>query len=453
MDIKRKYNFSLKPYGKNKEYYLIRLRVSYPGNRVDFSTGCNVLTEDAWDPEVQKVKKGYLSVKGEKADTQNKTLKNIINLMDDCFKYFEVQNRIPSQQQLKEYYDHLSIGKYLPEEEVKEEYVENIPQRTFWEIFDEFVQENGLKNAWTKSTYEKFASMKQDLQAYNKNLCFEDLTEKGLTGFVCYLRDKKKIAPPKSSISEDGKKKGERVGLKNSTISKKLGFLAWFLKWATSKGYNTNLAYQTFKVTLKSTQKQVIFLTTDEIKKIIDLEIPQEKMYLDRVRDVFLFCCFSSLRHSDVYNLKRNDIRDGKIYVTTVKTADSLTIELNNVTTRILEKYKDTPFENNKALPVVSNQRMNVYLKELCKLAGIDEPIRETSYKGSERIDKISPKYELIGTHTGRRTFIVNGLSRGIAPNIMMKWTGHSSYSTMKPYIDIVDSIKAAEMEKMNFLD
>ena len=93
------------------------------------------------------------------------------------------------------------------------------------------------------------------------------------------------------------------------------------------------------------------------------------------------------------------------------------------------------------------------YVGEFCKLAGIDEPIRETSYKGSERIDKISPKYELIGTHTGRRTFIVNGLSRGIAPNIMMKWTGHSSYSTMKPYIDIVDSIKAAEMEKMNFLD
>ena len=122
MDIKRKYNFSLKPYGKNKEYYLIRLRVSYPGNRVDFSTGCNVLTEDAWNPEVQKVKKGYLSVKGEKADTQNKTLENIINLMDDCFKYFEVQNRIPSQQQLKEYYDHLSIGKYLPEEEVKENF-------------------------------------------------------------------------------------------------------------------------------------------------------------------------------------------------------------------------------------------------------------------------------------------------------------------------------------------
>lgn len=53
----------------------------------------------------------------------------------------------------------------------------------------------------------------------------------------------------------------------------------------------------------------------------------------------------------------------------------------------------------------------------------------------------------------GRRTFIVNALSRGISPNVVMKWTGHASYSSMKPYIDIVDSIKASEMAKMNFMD
>ena len=86
-------------------------------------------------------------------------------------------------------------------------------------------------------------------------------------------------------------------------------------------------------------------------------------------------------------------------------------------------------------------------------MAQIDEPIRLTNYKGNQRIDEVRPKYELIGTHTGRRTFIVNALSRGIAPNVVMKWTGHSDYKAMKPYIDIVDSIKASEMAKMNFLD
>ena len=63
-----------------------------------------------------------------------------------------------------------------------------------------------------------------------------------------------------------------------------------------------------------------------------------------------------------------------------------------------------------------------------------------------------TPKWELVGTHTGRRTFIVNALSLGITPNIVMKWTGHSDYKAMKPYIDIVDSIKASSMTKFDGL-
>ena len=95
---------------------------------------------------------------------------------------------------------------------------------------------------------------------------------------------------------------------------------------------------------------------------------------------------------------------------------------------------------------------MNRDIKELCRLAGINEEIRVTTYKGNVRTDKIQPKWELVGTHTGRRNFIVNALSLGITPNIVMKWTGHSDYKAMKPYIDIVDSIKASSMTKFDGL-
>ena len=154
----------------------------------------------------------------------------------------------------------------------------------------------------------------------------------------------------------------------------------------------------------------------------------------------------------DVQNGFRSDIKGDHIEVTTVKTADSISIELNKVTRDILEKYKDTPFKDNKALPNYTNQAMNRDIKELCKLAGINEEIRATIYKGNVRTDKIQPKWELVGTHTGRRTFIVNALSLGITPNIVMKWTGHSDYKAMKPYIDIVDSIKASSMTKFDGL-
>ena len=203
---------------------------------------------------------------------------------------------------------------------------------------------------------------------------------------------------------------------------------------------------------MKSAPKKVIFLTRNELDKIRACQIPAAKQYLERVRDVLLFCCFTGLRHSDVYNLKRSDVKEEHIEITTIKTADSLIIELNDHSKAILEKYKDIPFQNNKALPVVSNQKMNEYLKELGELADIDEPVRETYYKGNERIDEVTPKYALLSTHTGRRTFICNALALGIPVQVVMKWTGHSDYKAMKPYIDIADDIKIQAMNKFNLL-
>ena len=202
----------------------------------------------------------------------------------------------------------------------------------------------------------------------------------------------------------------------------------------------------------KTTSKKVIFLTWDELNRLKDYQIPKDKQYLERVRDVFLFCCFTSLRYSDVRNLKRSDVKSDHIEVTTVKTADSLNIELNKFSKAILEKYKDIHFENNMALPVISNQKMNDYLKELGELAEINEPVRETYYKGNERIDEVTPKYALLSTHAGRRTFICNALALGIPAQVVMKWTGHSDYKAMKPYIDIADDIKANAMNKFNQL-
>ena len=93
---------------------------------------------------------------------------------------------------------------------------------------------------------------------------------------------------------------------------------------------------------------------------------------------------------------------------------------------------------------------MNAELKELCKLAGISEPVRKTFYKGNERRDVTSPKHELVSTHTGRRSFICNALAKGIPVNVVMQWTGHADYKSMKPYVDVADSIRVQEMQKFN---
>lgn len=117
-----------------------------------------------------------------------------------------------------------------------------------------------------------------------------------------------------------------------------------------------------------------------------------------------------------------------------------------------MDKYKEIHFEGDKALPVISNQKMNDELKVLGELAGLDEPVRQTYYKGNERVDEVVPKYASLSSHAGRRTFIWNALYLGIAPQVMMKWTGYSDYKAMKPYIDVAGEVKASEMSKFDGL-
>lgn len=188
------------------------------------------------------------------------------------------------------------------------------------------------------------------------------------------------------------------------------------------------------------------------MKRFREYVIPENKKHLEKIRDVFLFQCFTGLRYSDVFNLRKSDVKEKHIEINSIKTSDNLTIDLNAHSREILLKYKDEDFVQNRALPVISNQKMNDYLKELAELVEIDEPITQTYYMGKKRIDEVLPKYSLLGTHCGRRTFICNALSLGIPPQVVMKWTGHSDYSAMKPYIDIADEIKATAMEKFDLI-
>lgn len=69
-------------------------------------------------------------------------------------------------------------------------------------------------------------------------------------------------------------------------------------------------------------------------------------------------------------------------------------------------------------------------------------------YRGAERIDSKIPKYELITTHTARRTFITLSLEKGIRPEVVMSITGHKDYKTFKAYIKITDTVKKEELLK-----
>lgn len=451
---------------------LITMRIAYKSARVELSTGLHV-DSLRWDDFAQ-VAIGP-NRDGMSADQINASIMSLVKNAQDTVEIYESQQVIPTSEQFKDTFERLRNGENVSmqpqkarrkpqksssevaditcskqdktqskspintnlEKTRKGEINKSLP---FWEVAVEFENVCGRQNNWTESTHEKFRAMRNHLKGlrdYKRKrglktfeLNFDYFDDEGMLSYLEYLRDVK--------------------NMKNTTIEKNMEFLRWFLRWSLQKVFHKNAQFEAFRPKFKKTQKKVIFLTKKEIKKLENFKIPETKLYLYRVRDVFLFCCYTGLRYSDVYNLKKYDVKSDHIEVTTMKTFDSLKIELNDVSKRILEKYKPFDLPNNKALPVVCNQKMNVYLHELCELAGFNEPIRQTYYKGNERIDVVKPKYKLIGTHTGRRTFICNALGMGIPPQVVMKWTGHSDYKAMKPYIDVADEIKIEAMKKFN---
>ncbi len=402
----------------------IRIRVNFNGSRIDVQTGYRIDLKK-WDENKSQVKNGSFNKYGQSSSVINNGIMELQMKIQNLFQSFENEEKIPSKDDIKNLVKNLKSskqGSFNTESEIK----------SMFQIFDIFTKENGRKNNWTDATFTKFKTIKKHLEEFEPALKFQEINHDRLTDYIIFLSQKQK--------------------LRNSTIKKNLSFVKWFLKWSLESNYHSNDVFQTFKPKIKNADNSIVFLTEEDKRKILEADIPDSKEYLHRVRDVLMFCCYTGLRYSDVYNLKRTDIQENYIQITTVKTSDSLTIEFNKHSKTILEKYKDIPFPGNKALPVISNQKMNEYLKELGELAKLTTKVRQTYYIGNKRVDDFTPKSELLSTHVGRRTFICSALSLGIPVQVVMKWTGHKDYKSMKPYIDVADKIKQVSMAKFDQL-
>lgn len=436
MKYKIKVGLHIKPNNKGKEAEEvgIRLRVTWAGLRCDIRSGF-VIAPSKWDPVNNCVRLGNKNSHGETAGAINRGVMSVAALIEEVLTRFELDNkRTPSVAEFKEAFD-LAAGRAKPEEKKPEE-----KPLGFFEVYDLFTGEMGITNNWTKSTYTKFSSLKAHLQNYNRKSKFtlEGFDKSTFSGFVAYLQN--------------------TVGHLNTTVAKNVGFLRWFLRWAAANGYYSGLAHLQYRPRFKGLDcKEVIYLEWEELLHFLNFEFPANKPSLPAVRDVFCFCCFTGLRYSDVAKLRRSDIHREQtppyMSIVTKKTTARLHIELNKYALALLEKYEGVGLPNDKALPVISNVKMNENLHEAAEVAGIDEPINIVSYVGSKRSEAVVPKYSVLTTHAGRRTFIVNALRLGIPAPVIMEWTGHSDFKAMKPYIKIVNVAKVENMERFNSFD
>jgi site-specific recombinase XerD len=148
---------------------------------------------------------------------------------------------------------------------------------------------------------------------------------------------------------------------------------------AIKKGFLTSdqNPYRFFKVKAAIGKRQ--FLSVSEVCKLIDLDIPEKNGFLNRVRDLFLFSCFTGLRYSDVMNLRWQDISPDYTYIklNTTKTKKSLMVPLQPGARAIIEKYgkQIIKIPTGKTLPQMANQVINRELKILIEKANITKSI------------------------------------------------------------------------------
>ena len=367
------------------------------------------ISVELWDKNLHRADPRKTSDKIVKGTLQN--INQYLNTFES--KIYDIVRSVRSK--------NFSAGFGAVTDEIKKQF--NKRETSIYAVYDEFTAIKRLEV--TKPSIQKIKRIKSLLEEYEKvnreKLDFDKITPLFFSKFYAFLIEKKNMI--------------------NNTASKNVQFFKSFLIWANNNNYTTNTSYKSFKG--KSEKIEVIYLTENELMTLYNLQIDDDR--LKRVRDTFVFQCFTGVRYSDIQNLSRDDIRGATWTVRTQKTHQIIEIPLSSYPISILAKYSDDP----QPLPVISNQKMNTYLKELLKFAKIDEPVKVVKYKGSERIETTYKKYEVVGTHTARRTFISLSLQKGMKPDVIMAITGHTTYKMMQKYLKIADAHKREEMDKV----
>jgi integrase len=235
-----------------------------------------------------------------------------------------------------------------------------------------------------------------------------------------------------------------RQGLQPSTLHKKFSFF----KQALYRLYNEGLIddkFKFFKYPKKGFDKKKIVLTGGEIVKIVQYNPESEK--LKKVKDLMLMQMMTGLRYSDVMNIRKSTITGDSIEIMNQKTKKITKIPLIESAKSILEKY-----DYNLNSIRLSNQKYNTYIKEFLRLAGINELVEVHSIEKGVMKTEVKEKYQVIASHSFRRTFITHAVVNNTPIHVIQSFTGHATLKELSGYVSIGEEVKMKEIKKLDSL-
>lgn len=263
----------------------------------------------------------------------------------------------------------------------------------------------------TIQKYETVFSVLQEFdKSYPRKLDFDTIDLDFYGDFTEYLTNKKRFSA--------------------NNVGKYIQTLKTFLNEATAKGQNAKTDYKSrrFKVVKESSDS--IYLAESELQALYEFDLTKTPR-LERVRDLFLVGCWTGLRFSDLTNIHPEHVKEDVLRLEQAKTGGKVVIPCHPIVKAVLEKYKGS-------LPrAISNQKMNDYLKEICYAFGMVELVHKSITKAGARVTQTFEKWELVSTHTARRSFATNAYKMGIPTITIMRITGHRTEKAFLSYIKL----------------
>ena len=374
----------------------IYVRFTLNSKRVELSTGIYTLPEK-WD-EI-----------GQQFRGRTETSRILNNRLD------KIQNEI------HDYYNQLrSSGEDFDVTTIKNKLLNIDDSKSILKAFDYYLNSilEKLNKGYSMETYKHYKSSRKRLAEFIKyqykkvDYAIDSISYKFLDAFDVYLK--------------------KEFGVHQNTAWNYHKHLRRVLNLAVSMDYILKNPYDKFKVGLEETHRE--YLTIEELSRIEEKDIQIER--LSAVRDIFVFACYTGLSYSDISKLNKNHLRKGIdkkewIIIDRTNTNNRCRIPILPKAKEILKKYEDYPKNRFKELllPVLTNQKMNSYLKELTDICGINKSIT---------------------MHMARHTFATSvTLSNGVPIETVSKILGHTSLKTTQIYAKILDQKISEDMDQL----
>ena len=398
------------------KFYPIYLRYVM-GRNFDFraSIGFKVLP-DWWNAEEQKVRR--LAIIKNHSDI-NGLIAGLTKHFEDYQNLNKRNGIIPSRSDVKKHYE-----SYFTKPADKQN------KLSLFDSIEEQIQHATEHGTVSSGTIKSYKTTKEILILFNKNkykIDFDKIDLEFYFDFVQWCEGKT---------------------LSKNYIGKHIKTIKTFMQYAVDNGYTNNESFRSKKFRVLKEDVHNVYLTEEELQALWKEDLSKLPRH-ERARDLFLIGAYTGLRISDYNRLKKHNIKTIQgvemIQITTAKTGKEVSIPIHPVVRAILNKNDGEPPQR---LP---DQHINYLIKEVTQSAGIDSIEYTSQTIGGKKVMQKKYKFELVKSHTARRSFCSNAFLAGMSPIDIMRISGHRTESAFMKYIKLSSEDVAIKMSMHPF--